>query len=221
MTHAALIIAHKNKEQLIRLIKAVSSDSVHVFIHLDKNWKLSKEEICEIAACAKNVFVINKRIHGELDNWSLVQIALNLIDAAAYNENKTGEKYSYFMLLSGQDYPIKSKRYITDFLEREYPKPIIDVETNGVPEMLGRKFGFAYYTNKIDNIQRDYKKGLIRKFLVLNTVIAEKFAVKFLGMPLNRLEKLGLKLGFGSAWWILPHKVIDFISNYFFIYSFI
>ena len=43
MKHASLIMAHKNKEQLIRLIKAVSTDNIEVFVHLDKKWKLKKQ----------------------------------------------------------------------------------------------------------------------------------------------------------------------------------
>lgn len=37
MKHAALIMAHKNKEQLIRLIKAIATDNIGIFFHLDKN----------------------------------------------------------------------------------------------------------------------------------------------------------------------------------------
>ena len=48
MKHAALIMAHKNKRQLIRLIKAMPTEDIDIFVHLDKKWKLTKEEIAEI-----------------------------------------------------------------------------------------------------------------------------------------------------------------------------
>lgn len=35
--HAVLIMAHKNKEQLIRLIKSLSVEEMDVYVHLDKN----------------------------------------------------------------------------------------------------------------------------------------------------------------------------------------
>ena len=213
MTHAALIIAHKNKEQLIRLIKAVSSDSVHVFIHLDKNWKLSSSEIKEIEDSAKNVFVIKKRIHGELDNWSLVQIALNLIDAAAYNENKTGEKYSYFMLLSGQDYPIKSKRYIAEFLEREYPKPLVDYSAAEIGDWIWGKFQLTKWENKIEQVQNKREKGLVRSAIVAFYLLTYKLEKFFKGIPWDNLQKTDLKIYGGSQWWILPHGVIDYIKE--------
>ena len=82
MKHAVLIMAHKNKEQLIRLIKSLACGSLDIFVHLDKNWKLSREDLSDIAGCADNVYLCSTRIHGELDNWSLVEITLNLIDDA-------------------------------------------------------------------------------------------------------------------------------------------
>ena len=54
MKHAALIMAHKNKGQLIRLIKSVSTENIDVFVHLDRKWKLGKNEIAEI----ENIFAI-------------------------------------------------------------------------------------------------------------------------------------------------------------------
>mgnify|MGYP003571258115 CR=1 FL=1 len=90
MLHAALIMAHKNKEQLIRLIKKISCPQIHVFVHLDKKWNLSKDDISEISDCAENVFICKKRIHGVLDRWSLPQISLNLIDEALKAEKKNG-----------------------------------------------------------------------------------------------------------------------------------
>ena len=82
MKHAVLIIAHKNKEQLIRLIRSLASDAFDFFVHLDAEWNLSKSELEEIQNCEKNVFLAKKRLHGVLDHWSLPQIELNLIDEA-------------------------------------------------------------------------------------------------------------------------------------------
>ena len=85
MKHAALIIAHKNKEQLIRLIRKIACESIDVYVHLDSKWDLSKQDISDIANCVSNVTVIKKRISGELDKWSLPQIALDLALEALKN----------------------------------------------------------------------------------------------------------------------------------------
>ena len=165
--HAVLIMAHKNKEQLIRLIKSLSVEEMDVYVHLDKNWKLSKEEIAEIKNVANNVYLVDKRVHGELDKWSLVQITLNLIESALENEKQNGIEYKYFMLLSGQDYPIKKKEYILNFLEKQYPKPLIDIcEICKIDSWCGKKFLHVSTLNKIDAVYKKHPKGLLRKIKV-------------------------------------------------------
>ena len=211
MKHAALIMAHKNKRQLIRLIRAVSTDNIDVFVHLDKKWKLSKDEISEIERSADNVFVIKKRIHGVLDTFSLPQIELNLIDAAIRREKETCASYGYFILLSGQDYPIKSKAYIQEFLDSQYPKPLIDHEIAAVGNWTWGKYQLTKWNNKIEDIQKRRKKGLIRTIQVGRCVLSYKIEKLFRGLPWDKLQKSGFKIYGGSQWWILPHDVIDFI----------
>ena len=162
MKHAALIMAHKNKEQLIRLIRAISSDEIDVFVHLDRNWKMTRKELSEIKHSAERVFVIKKRIHGVLDSFSLPQIERNMIRAALEQEKKDGVRYGYFLLLSGQDYPIKSKTYIQNFLDKQYPKPLIDHEPAEEGNWVWGKYQLTRWENKIAEIQQHRKKGLTR-----------------------------------------------------------
>ena len=212
MLHAALIIAHKNKEQLIRLIKKISCPQIHVFVHLDKMWKLSKEDVSEIKECAENVFICKKRIHGKLDRWSLPQISLNLIDEALRAEKRSNVEYSYFILLSGQDYPIKSNGYILDFLKKQYPKPLVDYDPAVEGNWVWGKFQLTKWSNKIDVIQSKFKKGLIRSIAVGFCVIAYKLEKMFFGVPWDKLKKTDIKIYGGSAWWILPHGAIEYVD---------
>ena len=99
--------------------------------------------------------MIKNRIHGELDGWSLPQISLNLAEEALSKEKEERIKYHYFLLLSGQDYPIKSKKYILDFLEKQYPKPLIDVEDYEEGNWVSTKFMLVKWINKIDTIHKN------------------------------------------------------------------
>ena len=213
MKHVALIMAHKNKHQLIRLIKAVSTENIDIFVHLDKKWMLKKEEIAEIKNSSDNVFIVKKRIHGVLDRFSLPQIELNVIDAALAHERETGVKYGYFILLSGQDYPIKSKAYIQKFLDEQYPKPLIDYDPAVDGNWVWGKYQLTKWGNKIDEIQKRRKKGLIRSIEVGFCVIAYKTEKFFRGIPWDKLQKSGIKIYGGSQWWILPHGVIDYVKE--------
>jgi len=213
MKHAVLIMAHKNKEQLKRLLHSLECDDFDFFVHLDKHWTLSDEELEEIKNSAKNVYVIEKRVHGELDTWSLPQISLNLIDNALQKEKETGVNYHYFLLLSGQDYPIKSKQYILNFLEKQYPKPLIDGEAYQPRNWVSKKFELVRWMNKIDEAHKKMKPSIWRKLKVAYYMLAEKWERTFMGSPYERLEKYHFTLYCGSAWWILPHEVIDFITE--------
>lgn len=213
MKHAVMIMAHKNKEQLIRLIKSLSCESFDIFVHPDKNWQLSNKDLSDIKNCSSNVFLCTKRIHGELDSWSLVSIVLNMIDDAAENEQKTGKEYSYFLLLSGQDYPIKPKKYILSFLEKQYPFPLIHIESYKDEYWVRSKFMLVRWLNKVEEIHKSMKPGLLRKLRVFPLTLAEKLEQKLYGSPYERLKKYNLNIHGGSAWWILPHGLIDYINE--------
>lgn len=145
MNHAALIMAHKNVDQVIRLIRSLSSDKIHVFVHLDKKMKITKSEKKDMSSCADNVYIIDERVNGMLDTWSLVEAALHLIRYAKEVGLQRGFNYSYFMLLSGQDYPIKSKKNISDYLKDSYPKPLIDCTPYDKSNWVYHKFNtFAF-----------------------------------------------------------------------------
>ncbi len=212
MKHAALIMAHKNKKQLIRLIRAVSSDEIDIFVHLDRKWKLSREELAEIECSAPRVLLLKKRIHGVLDHFSLPQIEWNMIRAAVAHEKKTGIRYGYFVLLSGQDYPIKSQRYIQNFLDAQYPKPLIDYDPAVVGNWVWGKYQLTRWNNRIDEIRKNRKKGLLRSFLVALCLVAYRIEKFFCGVPWEKLQKSNFKIYGGSQWWILPHEVIDFVQ---------
>lgn len=213
MKHAVLIMAHKNAGQLKRLIKTIVSESIDVFVHLDKKWALKKDEIKEIENCAENVYVLKKRIHGVLDRFSLPQIELNLIKSALKKEKTNGEKYNYFILLSGQDYPIKSREYIKEFLDKQYPKPLIDYDPAVIGNWVWGKYQLTKWENKITDIQSRRKKGLIRSVCVGFCVLAYKVEKFFRGIPWDKLQKNDIKIYGGTQWWILPHGVIDYVNK--------
>ena len=212
MKHAALIMAHKNKEQLLRLIRAVSSETIDIFVHLDRNWKLNRAELAEITNSADRVFLVKKRIHGVLDHFSLPQIELNMIDEALKHEKEVKIKYGYFILLSGQDYPIKSRAYIQNFLDTQYPKPLIDHEPAEERNWVWGKYQLTRWKNRIDLIQKRRKKGIIRRLSVGAFLLADRMEKRFCGIPWVNLQRSGFKIFGGSQWWILPHEVIDFVQ---------
>lgn len=115
MKIAYLVLAHKAPEQIIRLINRLNYKDTYFFIHIDKNASDSvyRPVYKEFKKC-KNVFFI-KRIKCAWADFSLVQATINGIKEVL----NSGIDINYTILLSGQDYPIKTNEYIKTFLENK------------------------------------------------------------------------------------------------------
>jgi len=213
MKHAVMIMAHKNVDQIIRLIKSLSSDELHVFVHLDSKMDLSNSDISKIENCSENVFVLNERISGSLDTWSLIEIVMSLIHLTKETELSEKIHYSYYLLLSGQDYPIKGNQYILDFLNEQYPKPLIDCTPYDENNWVYHKFNTVKFLRIDRFINSKLKRGTLRKIIK----IPFYFSAKCLSVIEEIMHKYFTRYRYdiygGSAWWILPDKVIDFIID--------
>ena len=205
MRSAFLIIAHKNIEQVIRLVRALDDDNIDIYIHLDKKWKLSESDILTLKQATNHIVVIEKRISGFLDTWSLCEIAIELARAAMFS----GNEYAYYALLSGQDYPIKSCKYINEYLLNAYPKPFIDCTPMVKDNWIYSGFKWIRFHGYYRLIEKITNNRKIRKLLLLPAYAIQLVVTYLIGSPYKRLKKANCELYGGSAWWILPKDIID------------
>ena len=70
MRHAVLIIAHKNIDQVIRLIHSLQDESFDIYIHIDKKWAISPADLQKISEAGRYVVVLEERFSGFLDTQS-------------------------------------------------------------------------------------------------------------------------------------------------------
>jgi hypothetical protein len=207
MKYAMLIMAHKNGKQLARLVHRLRDSDMVIFIHLDTKFKNWKEEIT--SDIQTEVVFTSQRFDAALASWPLVQAEIELIKEAKIYEKLNSTHFDYYLLLSGQDYPIKSIPYIKSYLEQVYPKPLIDMtpydERTYVASFFGR-FRFYHINNYLDT--RFAVKRTIRRALKAPLRASEYIATKLLGSPKQKITKYTLAAG--SAWWILPDLVIDY-----------
>lgn len=208
---AILILAHKNQQQIDRLIKTLDFPYFDLFIHIDKRYG----DISKLVALEndRRIFFIKNREKGYLNTYSLVDITLKLMKTA-----KSRFNYKYYIILSAQDYPIKSNKYIYDFLMNSYPQEFIDytiVEKGAWCENWGnvafqqssRKtifdiIGHKYYFSKIGSILRAPVKLVIDKFLTITN-----------GKPIDLIKKLGFDYAAGSHFSMLTDKSVDHILD--------
>lgn len=113
-----LILAHKNPLQLSRMIERLDDGASKFFIHLD-----AKTPIEPFTTCLEggHIRFIEPRERCVWGDFSIVQATIRLMEAAS-------KEQGVFILMSGQDYPIQSKAYINDFLERNKEFDFIEIE---------------------------------------------------------------------------------------------
>ena len=208
---AYLIMCHKNVDQVIRLAKKVKTNNSEVYIHADSDMAENEyKKLIEFKKKNDGINVLRNRLHGELDRRNLVDIAMRLIDESQNSINS----YKYYILMSGQDYIIKPVAYIEDKLKETYPKPYIDCTPYHESNWLYYKFNVNSTIIKCNSwITNKFKKGVIRKILRGIVIILSKIQ-RFLRFDAyHKLCKLDVDMYGGSAWWILPDKIIDYIKG--------
>lgn len=212
--NACLIMGHKNPLQIVRLAKKLMNNKNDVFIHLDSNMSEIDSEYVKAFSIENDcVYFCNNRIHGVLDKRSLVDIVFLMINAAKLVEKEAGKSYKYYLLFSGQDYPIKNIGFINEQLDYTYPQPYIDCTPYDKNNWIYHKFKFSKSSLSYHNWISDHfaKGGLLRKGFRLVAVIYER-ALSILGKDTYHvLNKMGVSLYGGSAWWILPDIIINYI----------
>lgn len=205
MRHAILIIAHKNLDQLIRLLSVLQDDDFDIYIHLDKKWQVSDGDIKKLINAGENITVLGTRYSGYLDTWSLCKITLELVKEALRKK----KNYSYFLLLSGQDYPIKPMSYIKNTLETLYPKPLIDVTPMAKDNWIYSGFKWIRFHPYYRLVEKVTDVKAIRKLMLMPAYGIQFIITLLLKSPYQRLKNENCSLYGGSAWWILPVEIIN------------
>lgn len=207
---AYLVMAHKNVQQLLRLIHVLKNPESDVFLHLDNH--MDDVDVLEKAGA----IITTKRFHGILFDYSLVNIEICLMKTAIEYGETNGIKYNYFCLLSGQDFPLISAIDIQKELNNQYPKAFIDCTPRSTTNWLAHRaehlalYSFCYpkicdYANKIKTTS--IRRMVKFPFYVLDKLLSKRFGVQ------KQMDRAGLKLYGGSQWWILPDMIVEDILN--------
>lgn len=112
-----------NEPELLRhTILRLQHSNARFFIHVDK--RVDEDVFREALQNIDNVMFIKNRVASQWADISTVKAIMGLLRAAIAD----GEK-GYCVVLSGQDYPIKSAEYIYDYFFGAYPKQFIHAES--------------------------------------------------------------------------------------------
>lgn len=213
---AILILAHKNPEQLAKLVKEFDDERFDTFVHIDAK---SRMQFIAPGLLHSKCHILDKteRVKTFLNDFALIETTMHLVKTA-YSHSK----YKYYVLLTGQDYPIKSNDAIYTRLIDGYPTCWIDsygledakkhemdwVEHIGhkrfsqktrrlLQRMVGNKFYFSRYGK------------LIKVFAVGYDYLMSRLCKS----PRQRVKQLGYTYSAGSHFWMLPDIAIKHLID--------
>lgn len=195
-----LLLAHKNKAQVLRLISALKHEHASVLVHFDAKMD-DVPTLQEILAANPRCEVAPFRQSCLLDDWSLVDTTLKMCD---YVISSGLISEGYLALVSGQDYPIKPIEELLQFLNRQYPKPFIDCCRITKGNWIDIKYSRTAKYNRFFKRMMKMRFRLLRRIVLrvareLDAIIMPtKASVK------ERMRQANIAIYGGSAWWILP-----------------
>jgi hypothetical protein len=202
MKLAYLILAFKQPLQIARMVDRLNQPHVHFYIHYDKR----SGDIGELKAYLskyENVTIISK-VKVNWGGYSQIQAELELVQEAFYS----GINYKYYLLLSGQDYPIKDNNYINKFFKENNTDFIsfYDVQHMG-REFIDKFHYFHFYDIPCIN-PKSAQKILFLSYLYHGS---HKHLKKV--MPLRSIYK-NMKPYFGSTKTALTHDTVEYVVDF-------
>jgi hypothetical protein len=113
LMHAYLIFAHKNLDQLLRLVRRLDTGQASFFVHVD--------EKTDTAACEREMRELSEipnvnlveRHRSPWASFGFVRAQRAAMEAAL----RTGAPFTHLMLLTGQQYPIRPAHEIDSFFD--------------------------------------------------------------------------------------------------------
>lgn len=204
-----LILAHKSPEQLERQINALYDIQSTFYIHVDLKTNLNLFSNLEKF---HNVILINDRVDCIWGDFSIISATLNLIKNAIKNHTE-----GFCILMSGNDYPIKSRSFINSFINQNKTKIFIDLKE---AESIWSTFDDRIKKYRINISSNRGNALLIKQGLTIDSIklyINGRISFNDLKRVLFKKRKLNIKIKFygGSQWWAM--NIYDLGSIYDFI----
>ncbi|QLE58466.1 beta-1,6-N-acetylglucosaminyltransferase [Nostoc sp. TCL26-01] len=193
MKIAYIILAHKLPAQVVRLVQRLKNDDTSFFIHIDSR---ASNEMCD--HITKELQGINNIYYIERHRcyWGDFSLVAATIAAIKQLVNSDVE-FDYAILLSGQDYLIKTNQQIQQFLQERRGQEFIEYFSLKSDNRWTNQDGCYQSLNRIQHWHLNFRfKGLH-----LHLPIQRRFPVNF--------EPFG-----GSQWWCLSKECIHYINSF-------
>lgn len=201
MKIAFLIMAFDRPIHLKKLIEKINCKEFHFYIHIDANSNI--EEFKYELAHIDNCFFIKNREHIMWGSISVVLAMISLLKQA----NKSCH-YDRFQLLSGHDYPIKSKKELLDFYKNNHSNFITTWKIFNKNSLVQNNKIYKYHMNHIPIFNKKHgerKNSIIkRSFIIFVSNLFKFFSYKL--MPNRNLPSDLYK---GNMWFSVNNEFVE------------
>jgi Core-2/I-Branching enzyme len=191
MKVAYLIMGHRDPDQILRLIHALRDSGAFFVIHIDKR---APDHVFaplkEYAAFHPEV-LLTRRIRCYWGGFGIAQAMIECVQTAA----RADRHFDYAILLSAQDYPIKSAAQIEEFLTRNKGSEFIESFPLAKPNRWTTHSGAFQAMNRVK-----YWTFFIRS--------------RTFHLPIARKFPFGWEPYGGSQWWGLSRECILYLDNF-------
>jgi len=207
MKIAYIILAHKLPEQLVRLVRALNTDTASFFIHIDKK---TDAETCRKMTVPlseyKNVYFLERfaRYYGDFNH---VRPTLDGIRKLL----ELGLEYDYVILLTGQDYPIKSNAQIRKTLNESEGKSFMEYfslpdkhwenENGGLDRIV---YFYLHW--------RGWEFPFLKKTRLFGFIPDSLWSIMEKLLPMRRNFPGNYRLYGGSSYWCLSRECIEYLD---------
>jgi Core-2/I-Branching enzyme len=116
-----VVLAYKCPEQVLRLLSRIAGDRTSIALHVDRS---APATVYDAIAAGASAYQNVEMLHRQRTYWGgfgLVEATLRGLDHLV----RRGSPVEYVMLLTGQDYPIRSRAAIERTLEETKPRSYV------------------------------------------------------------------------------------------------
>lgn len=198
--HAYLIMAHKNWEQFLILLKLLDDKRNDIYIHVDKKSNFTDEQKNFLVSNVKaSTLYFVKRTMLTWGGYSSVSVEMNLLREAVNNDH-----YSYYHLLSGQDLPLKNQDYIHSYFDSVCDKELINFGTDDWINLVSCRLKLFWFFQNLLGRSRNIFSLIIK-------------AINKLSISIQRLLKINRIKGYtfcaGSQWFSITDKFARYMLS--------
>lgn len=198
MNKAYLIMAHKSPNQIYRLVSRLDDGHSTFFIHIDQ--KADFSQFLSLNAFGETV-QFTERFDATWGGYGLIKPYLSALRSV----KAFPKKFDRVLLLSGQDYPIKSNEYINEFFKNSPYSNFIDYfPIPNLKKWPGSDRGGLYRVDKYYFGAKWYELFCSKAMNFLSTYIPF----------LRRKIPNQMKPYTGQTWWNLDGYAVNYILNY-------